>query len=181
MKSVVLAAVLLAGCAATPASAPRTPDPDSFRFVGGGSSTTARFVEPGVLQSSLGLVQAFPDGFRGRWLEETVDLRAHDGMVDGFIGGLRTELHVEPRPGGFVLRGIYREHLGELHVDPERIEGTVGLGTISVERISDEAYSGFMPERTGADRRQRALSVPVAFSSLPQEQQALYLALLIGR
>lgn len=181
MKAWLSIALVLAGCAAAPvAPSPEGEAADSFRFIGGGASMTARLLRPDYLWSATGEVQHFPDGYRGRWRGESVDLRTSEGKIDGFVGGQRTELHLEAKPDGYVLRGMYRGHLGELWVGAHAIEGSVGYGWISVARVSPGEYQGIMPTRPGGGRYLRALSVPVVFDALPPEQQALYLALLIG-
>lgn len=176
-----LALLLVAAC--TPVNPPKSPEAerkDSFRFVGGGNSTTARIVEPDLLWSSLGRVQTFDDGYRGVWRDEIVDIRTREHVVEGFIGSLRTELHITPYEDGYRIDGLYRGHLGQLYVTSRRIAGSVGQGWVDVARLDGGRFGGYTNTSAGALPRQRALSLPEQFTSLPEERQALYLALVIG-
>lgn len=177
----VLAVAVLVGACGSAAVHPRPDDgKDGFRFVGGGTAHTARLIQPDLFWSADGEVQRFPDGYRGTWRGEPVDLRVHDGLIEGFVGSLRTELHLEPQEHGFFVRGIYRMQLGELWIGEDKIEGRIGVGTVSVVRVDARSYGGVMPERAGAPLRRRVLTVPEGFRNLPREEQALYLALLLG-
>ena len=178
--AVVLLALPLVAC--TPVNAPRGAEAearDSFRFVGGGTATTARIIEPDLLWSSRGSVQTFGNGYRGRWSEEVVDLRTRENLVEGTIGAFRTELHITPTADGFRLDGLYRGGLGELHVTSKSITGNVGAGWISVVRAEGEGFK-YTSANAGVGGYQRALTLPERFAQLPRERQALYLALVIG-
>lgn len=171
---------LLVGC--TPVSPPKGPEAearDSFRYVGNGQATTARIVAPDLLWSSNGRVQTFDDGYRGVWFEEVVDLRAHGNVIEGFIGSFRTELHITPVADGFRLDGLYRGGLGELHVTSKYIIGNVGAGYVGVVR-NEGAGTQYTSPNAGVGGSQRALRLPERFAELPQERQALYLALVVG-
>ena len=180
LKTLMFVVPFFVACA--PVSPPRAPEAeakDSFSFFGGGTATTARIVEPDLLWSSVGSVQTFGDGYRGRWKEETVDVRTRENLIEGTIGSFRTELHITPSADGFRLDGIYRGGLGQLQVTSKSITGTVGATWIGVVR-KDGTGNEYASTNTGVGGELRALRLPAQFTSLPRERQALYLALVIG-
>ena len=182
MKLKLLMLVVPFFVACSPVNPPKSPEAeakDSFSFFGGGTATTARIVEPDLLWSSVGSVQTFNEGYRGRWKEETVDLHTRENLIEGTIGSFRTELHITPSADGFRLDGTYRGGLGQLEVTAKSITGTVGASWISVARKGGAGIE-YTSQNTGLGGELRTLRLPAQFGSLPRERQALYLALVIG-
>jgi hypothetical protein len=89
-------------------------------------------------------VSRLSDGFRGHVGKRMVDLRTADMKVFGSIGSDHTELHVEERPDGFVLKGMYGGSLGSIEMLASRVLGSIGSCSYDMVRAAAETprYTG---------------------------------------
>ena len=73
-----------------------------------------------------------------------VDLRTSDRKVFGSIGSAMTELHVEERPDGFVMKGMYGGKLGTIELLANKMAGSIGDCTYDMVRAGSDVprYTG---------------------------------------
>ena len=79
-------------------------------------------------------VSRLSDGFRGHFGNRVVDLRTADMKVYGSIGSAHTELYVEERPNGVVVKGLYGGTLGTIELLSDKVSGSIGDCTYDLVR-----------------------------------------------
>jgi hypothetical protein len=126
-------------------------------------------------------VSRLTDGFRGHVGSRLVDLRTADMKVFGSIGSALTELYVERRPGGFVMKGMYGGKLGTIEMLADRMAGSIGNCTYDMIRADRETprYTGRRACRGQVGTAE--ILFPQDLRSRPPEDQAALTALFLGQ
>jgi hypothetical protein len=126
-------------------------------------------------------VSRLSDGFRGHVGHRNVDLRTSEMKVFGSIGSALTELYVEERPGGFVMKGMYGGKLGTIELLGNKMAGSIGNCTYDLTRAGSDVphYTGRRACRGMVGTIE--LFLPVDLATRPPEDRAALIALFLGQ
>lgn len=180
---VLVLLIAVAGCASThetvAAEPPATSEAGYFQLRTPSSLVEVK-VTPEALSGPAVQVQRTEQGFRGFAFNQTVDLRAQENKVTGFIGSRPVELFITSEDSGVVLRGTYAGTLGRLELTPEGVNGTVGACGYSLRKatVPKATYDGQRTCRTPPEPI--TLTIPSALMEKPTGEMAAVLALLLG-
>jgi hypothetical protein len=178
----MLGAVMTMGCAGAGAFSQSGPDNDAQYFTMRTSVSTEtirldgdRLFGPNVEVSRLS------DGFRGHVGNRLVDLRTENRKVFGSIGSAHTELHVEERPGGFVMKGMYGGRLGTIELLNDKMLGSIGNCTYDMVRAGTDVahYTGRRACRGHIGSAE--ISLPADLGRRPAVDRAALMALFLGQ
>lgn len=126
-------------------------------------------------------VSRLTEGFRGHVGNRMVDLRTSEMKVFGSIGLAHTELYVEERPSGFVLKGMYSGKLGSIELLADKMAGSIGGCTYDMIRAEAAVfrYTGRRVCRGMVGTAEILLPADLATRS-PEDRAAL-IALFLGQ
>jgi hypothetical protein len=127
-------------------------------------------------------VSRLSDGYRGHVGKRVVDLRTEDKKVFGSIGSDHTELHVEERPDGIVLKGLYGGSLGSIELLAGKVVGSIGSCTYDLQRASAEAAFRYTGMRACLGRVASVeMMLPADLGRRPATERAALMALFLGK
>ena len=125
-------------------------------------------------------VSRMTEGFRGHVGNRMVDLRTSEMKVFGSIGSAHTELYVEEKPGGFVLKGLYGGKLGTIELLSDKMAGSIGGCSYDMVRAGTEfRYTGRRVCRGMVGTAE--IFLPADLATRPPEDRAALIALFLGQ
>jgi len=113
--------------------------------------------------------------YRGRWKDQLADLRAKDGVIEGTIASMRTELHAAKAEDTITAQGLVGGMLCNFRIGPEGFKGVIGGCSYDFDKTPEGSFQG--RRACGNKFSYGTLELPRTYGQLAPEQAALYLAL----
>jgi hypothetical protein len=187
-------AAMTMGCAGASAFQQSGPDNGQYFTLRTSANTQTMRLDGDRLFGPDVEVSRLSDGFRGHVGNLLVDLRTENMKVSGSIGSAHTELYVEERSGGLVVKGLYGGALGSIEMLTEKVSGSIGNCTYDMIRAGTEVdvtarYTGRracrVPRRAGGVSQSYVgsaeISLPTNLGRRPAVDRAVLMALFLGQ